>query len=68
MKLSADQHFYIYSMGKRLRVTAIFHSVDAANAYMERNPDDAVVAEFAPYIFLANQYDSGIANAANSKA
>lgn len=59
MKMHADQLLQIFSMGKRLRVTAIFHSDAEANAYMEKHPDEGVLASFDPYVFLANMHDKG---------
>ncbi|MGH6629134.1 MAG: hypothetical protein ACREB3_05340 [Burkholderiales bacterium] len=59
MKLKPDQTLRIYSMGKRLAITAIFHDEAAANAYLAGHPDDVVVAMFEPYILLANKYDRG---------
>jgi hypothetical protein len=46
-------------MGKALRVTAIFTSADEANEYTESHRDEGVVAQFGPYILLANLYDPG---------
>lgn len=59
MKLKPDQKLYIYSMGKRFRVTAIFHDDDSANRFMERNRDSAVIAAIDPYIFIADKHDNG---------
>jgi hypothetical protein len=59
MKLNPDQKLFIYSMGKRLRITAIFHGDDDANAYLERHSDEAVIACADPYVFIANKYDKG---------
>ena len=57
MKLaSTHQAFLVRSMGKVFRVTAIFHDDKEANAYMEKNPDEAVMACFGPYILIANKY------------
>lgn len=58
MKLSDTQTLYVRSMGKALRVTAIFTNVREANQYMETR-DEGVVAEFGPYILLAGLYDKG---------
>lgn len=60
MKLPEHQSLYIRSMGKALRVTAICTSESDANLHMERNINDAVVAEIAPFIFMANKYDAGV--------
>lgn len=52
---------YLYSMGKRLRVTAIFTDEAEANNYMEKsNLREGVIAEVKPFIFLANLNDRGI--------
>jgi hypothetical protein len=53
-----EEKLYLYSMGKRLRVTAIFTDVQDANRYME-GKDEGVIAELGPFIFLANLYDPG---------
>lgn len=54
-----DDKLYIYSMGKRLRVTAVFSDDESANAHMARHSDDAVIACFGQFVFLANKYDHG---------
>lgn len=57
----AKQHtVYVRSMGKALRITAMFTSVDEANAYMENNTDEGVIAEIQGVIFLANLHDQGV--------
>ena len=53
-----DDKLFLFSMGKRLRVTAIFTDLAEANAHMGRT-DDAVIACFGPFIILANQYGKG---------
>jgi len=53
-----DDKLFIYSMNKRLRITAIFTDDESANKHMEKT-DDAVVACFGPFVFLANKYDHG---------
>jgi hypothetical protein len=60
LKLPPQAVLYIRSMGKALRVTHIATTVDEANDIMKRDPHVAVVAEFAPFIFLADRYDSGV--------
>jgi hypothetical protein len=60
MRLKDEQLFYIHSMGKRIRITAIFHDVNDTNAYLTSHKDEGVIAEFKPYVFVANLYDSGI--------
>ena len=60
--LGDREHFYIRSMGKALRVTAMFTSDDAANRHMERpGNNDAVVAVFKNgLVLLADKGDRGI--------
>jgi hypothetical protein len=60
LKLPAEAVLYIRSMGKALRVTHIATTTDEANDMMKRDPHAVVVAEFAPFIFLADRYDSGV--------
>jgi hypothetical protein len=50
-------------MGKRLRVTAIFHDVADTNTYLSQHSDEGVIAEFPPYVFVANLYDRGTVTA-----
>lgn len=59
MKLNSEQRLYVRSMRKALSVTAIFTDDAAANAFMEKNRDDAVVAVFGNFIFLAKVWDKG---------
>jgi predicted solute-binding protein len=47
-------------MGKRLRITAVFSDVDAANNHMAKRNNDAVVVCFGPFVFLADKYDHGL--------
>ena len=49
----------IRSMGKSLRVMAIFTELADANSYMERHDNAACIACFGPFIFLADKYDNG---------
>lgn len=62
-----ERTFNIRSMGKTLRVTAIFTAVDAANAYMAAHDEMAVVAEFDGFIFMADRYDRGEREREHSK-
>ena len=57
--MAADESLHIYSMGKRLRVTAIFSDYAEANTYMDKHDDQAVIASFGPFVLLANMYDKG---------
>lgn len=60
MKLSNTQHLYVRSMGKLLRVTAIFDNDEDANRHMARSDNnDAVVAVFGSFVLLADVYDKG---------
>ena len=59
MRLQQHQLVYVRSMGKLLRVTAVFHDEDEANKYMEKHADEGLVACFAPYFLIANVYDKG---------
>lgn len=61
MRLNDKQFLFVRSMGKALRVTALFTSVDEANEYSKRHSDEGVVAEFGSYILIANLYDQGTA-------
>lgn len=59
-RMKPGEAFYIYSMGKRLRVIAYAMTDEDANAYMERDDAAAVVAVFGGgLILLANKYDQG---------
>jgi hypothetical protein len=59
MKLLPEQVVYVRSMGKALRITAIFGDDAGANAHMEKHSNEAVVACFGHLVFLANVYDRG---------
>ena len=60
MKFKPEQMLYVRSMGKLLRITAIFSDVAEANKYMENHRDEGLVAEFAPFLLIANLYDPGL--------
>lgn len=51
-----QDELWIYSMGKRFRVRAIFDTVDAANQFMESHPDATLIACFGPFNVIANTY------------
>lgn len=60
--LQPELELYVHSMGKALRVTGIFTSIEDANAAAERDRDRfAVVActKGDNVIFTADRYDSG---------
>jgi hypothetical protein len=60
MKLKPEHMLYVRSMGKALRVTAIFTNHDEANTYMDTHRDEGCVAVFGSLVLLANLYDQGI--------
>lgn len=51
---------YVATMGKLLKVTAIFDSDDEANEYMARTNDAVVAVSRGGMILLANKYDRGV--------
>jgi len=55
-----SEKLYFCSMGKKLRITAIFTNDEEANRHMLKNQDQATIACFGPFVFLANKYDKGI--------
>ena len=59
-KLLEHQQMYVRSMGKLLLVTALFTDDDAANRWMERNPDHGVIAVYGDVVFLAHLHDKGL--------
>jgi hypothetical protein len=50
------EELWIFSMGKRFQVRAIFDTDIAANEYMERHTETALIACFGPFNIIANQY------------
>lgn len=54
-----DKHImYFRSMGKLLRITAIFTDIDECNRHCEKS-NDAVIAESGKFIFCADKGDKG---------
>lgn len=53
-----DEYFYMYSMGKKIRVWAIFTDDSEANIFMEKNDRMAVISCFGKFIFIADKYDN----------
>ncbi|WP_414463340.1 hypothetical protein [Hyphomicrobium sp. DY-1] len=51
---------YVSTMGKAVRVTAIFANDNAANAHLALNPDEGVISEIGDVIFIANVNDLGV--------
>lgn len=58
-KFKETEMIYVRSMGKALKVLAIVTSVEEANAYSRTHDNAAVVAEFGPFVFMADRYDPG---------
>lgn len=58
-KLKKHQRLFVASMGKFLRVTAIFPSDDDANKYTESHRDEGVVACFGSIVLVASLHDHG---------
>jgi hypothetical protein len=59
MTLTDQQPFFIHTMGRSVRVTAIFTDEAAANAFMAQTPGHGVIDVYGPYIFLASVYAKG---------
>jgi len=55
-----DEHLYVYSMGKRFRVLAIFDTDDEANAYCAKHDAAAVIACFGPMVVVASKYQGEV--------
>lgn len=60
MKLKETEILYVRTMGKAIRVTAVFDNDEDANKYMEKNRDEGLVAEFGELRLIANLYDKGV--------
>ena len=52
----SDEHLWLYSMGKRFRVTGIFDTDAGANDYCAKHDEAAVIACFGPFVIVANKY------------
>jgi hypothetical protein len=50
---------YVYSMGRKFRVLAIFTTDAEANAYMVKHEEAAVIACYGELVILASKYDLG---------
>jgi hypothetical protein len=57
--MAEGDRFYIASMRKLLRITAVCTTQAEANARMART-DDAVIAVVGELIFLADRHDRGL--------
>ena len=53
------EHFYCRSMGKLLRVVAIADSDEAANDYVSRHDNAAVIACMGRFVLMADKWDKG---------
>lgn len=53
---AGELQLYVRSMGKLFRVMAIFDTDAAANDYMEKHDEAAVIAQQGDVIFLASKY------------
>ena len=52
-----NEVLWLYSMGKRFQVRSIFTTDDAANEFMEKYSDTALIACFGPFNIVANKYE-----------
>jgi hypothetical protein len=52
-----DEQLWLYSMGKRFRVRAIFTDVSGSNRFMEQHNETALIACFGPFQVIANVYE-----------
>lgn len=59
-KLAPEHIIYLRSMGKALRITAMFGTDDEANAYLEKHRDEGVIAVIQDIVFIANLHDKGM--------
>lgn len=59
MILDPDQPLYVHALGREIRVTAVFQTADEANAFMEGNPGQGVLACYGPLICFARLSDLG---------
>lgn len=50
---------YTHVVGRSFRVTGLFGSDEEANAWMEGNPQDAVIANWGHLVVLADHNDMG---------
>ena len=57
--LKTEQHLYVHTMGRALRVSAIFGDAGSANAHMARHDEQALVACFGPFCLTADKHDKG---------
>lgn len=55
-----NETLLIRSMGKSLKIIAIATSDDEANDYMRKHDNAAVIAQFGPFVLMADKYDRGI--------
>ena len=61
MKLQPSEVLFVRGgLGRFHRVTALFHDLDVANAFIATAPGEAVIAVFNDIIFLASTTDLGL--------
>lgn len=58
--INKETRFYIRSMGKLLRVTAMFETDEEANSHMEKHSGSAVVAVLGHLVLVADKHDRGV--------
>jgi hypothetical protein len=49
----ADENLYISAFSGKYRITAIFDTDDAGNKYMELHPTESCIANFGPFVIIA---------------
>ena len=59
MRVPKEWHLVMRSMGKCLRITAVFTKDDEANAFMKQHSEETVIAASRDLILMANKYDLG---------
>lgn len=59
MIFNPDPPLCVHTLGRAIRVTAIFQSQDEANTYMAHNPEEGVLTCYGPLICLASISDAG---------
>jgi hypothetical protein len=51
--IPTDQNLFMRSLGKNVQITAICVGVKTANKYMEKHPDESLLAQIGPMCFMA---------------
>lgn len=66
MKIKKEQTLYVRSMGKALKVTAMFYNEDPdaltkeINSYSEKHRDEGLVSIINDFALMAHMYDHGV--------